>query len=148
MSKVYTRFDRPKCIKQDLTKFLEPVFKWVFDEVKHKKFLVQVGETNVKEYIQSFAEEVDIYNIIKRYESGDLAALNKYGEPKYADVSELPRDRLETESMTSNAVDSFNNLDPRVKELVNNNIGDFLKANLEDIIKKIVDDGKEKKVDE
>lgn len=51
--------------------------------------LVEVGEENVYDYIQSFAASVDINNIMQRFNSGDSSALLQV-QGFYGDFSDVP----------------------------------------------------------
>lgn len=64
---------------------LRPLYKMVDDE------LVEDGQDNIYERIQSFADSVDINKIVERYASGDTYALEQR-LASYVDVTEVPDD--------------------------------------------------------
>lgn len=71
--------------------------------------LVVSSESSMADYIDSFAEECDINNILLRYSCGDVSVLNAR-QGIYADVSAFPADRsksvVKANHTVSDALDS------------------------------------------
>ena len=66
-----------------------------YDTETHLIKVVDAGKEDREEYIQSFASETGVYNILKKYsKTGDISLLNSR-EGFYADVSSLPVDELD-----------------------------------------------------
>lgn len=53
--------------------------------------LVQVGESDLQDYIQSFADECDVTRIVQRYANGDTSVLQRL-QGVYTDVAGVPTD--------------------------------------------------------
>lgn len=62
-----------------------PLYKMVDDE------LIEDGQDNIYERIQSFADSVDINKIVQRYAAGDTYALEQRLS-SYVDVTQAPED--------------------------------------------------------
>lgn len=116
-------------IKQDLSNEFEDTFQEIEPyaiDPKTGKFLndssvpkiVSTGKVNVKEKIQSFAKEVDLYSILEKFAySGDSALLN--ARPcDYGDISDMP-DNLNDFALRVNAqLDKLTSLNPDLAKMV------------------------------
>ena len=60
-------------------------------EVGKEAILVKVGESDLQDYIQSFAEECDVNRIVQRYANGDTSVLQRL-QGVYTDVAGVPTD--------------------------------------------------------
>lgn len=60
-------------------------------EIGKEATLVQVGESDLQDFIQSFADECDVSRIVQRYANGDTAVLQRV-QGVYTDVSGVPTD--------------------------------------------------------
>lgn len=67
-----------------------PIYQRQSDSGKEPT-LVKVGETDLQDYIQSFADECDVTRIVQRYANGDTAVLQRV-QGVYCDVSGVPTD--------------------------------------------------------
>lgn len=66
-----------------------------YDEKLRKEVLVPTDKVDMQAYIDSFADECDIYSILKQYaKTGDVSLLNKR-QGVYADISGLNGDALD-----------------------------------------------------
>lgn len=76
-------------------------FSWS-DEIRD--FIVVDGEKEDRQaYIDSFADEAGVYNVLKKYaRTGDLSILNRV-EGQYIDISDLPVDELNPEALKARA---------------------------------------------
>lgn len=103
-------------------------------DVHGKPILVEDGERNIYEEIQSFEVETDIKTILARYANGDINVLNRKSG-FYGDISGIPTNVNDVMSFGENVGKWFGTLPAFVKEAyktpdellkaVNN--GDFLK---------------------
>lgn len=110
---------------QDLSRVLEPVY-----ELDENNIPIKVGDTNVYEIIQECAEETDIYNVIERFNRGDLLAFRQRDAATAmdGDLSSLPTDLLGSMDNMDRALASFANLPKDVQDAFNNDVLTFMKA--------------------
>lgn len=73
------------------------------------KTLHKIGEHNLQAEIQAEAEENEIGNILKRYEGGDIEALNK-AKAGYVDLTQCPKDLREAQDTVLKLREEFNSL--------------------------------------
>jgi hypothetical protein len=102
----------------------QPVFKRVSDA--HGEHLEKVGETDVQDLIDSYADEVDINRIIRRYTAGDTSVLNRM-QSMYFDATGAPHSLTEAFETVSAARSYFESLPQAVKREFNG-LGGFLSA--------------------
>lgn len=102
----------------------QPVFKRVTDA--HGEHLEKVGETDVQDLIDSYADEVDINRIIRRYTAGDTSVLNRV-QSMYFDATGAPHSLTEAFETVSVARSYFESLPQAVKREFNG-LGGFLSA--------------------
>lgn len=86
--------------------------------------LVHDGYVNTDEEIQSYAESVDIENVIARYLNGDISALNKH-IGQYGDFTNMPKTYAEVLQMQIDARNVFDGLPSEIKEKFNNDPNQF-----------------------
>lgn len=65
-----------------------PMYDMSIDDVTGEPILVKIGEHNIYDYIQSHAEECDIYKMIDRYNKGQTDALFSRYNDNYGDTTE------------------------------------------------------------
>ena len=97
--------------------------------------------------IQAMAPSCDINYIVKRALAGDITALN-VRTSSYADISDIPDNLNDLHEFENMSQKRFNNLDPQIKNLFDN---DFIKfsesvedGTINDIISKFMDSKNEK----
>jgi len=114
----------PKNPQGEFSKY-EPIYSLkIKDGVEE---LVEVGKTNVYEKIQAYAESTYIYNILDRFAGGDVEALD-VRRGFYADVTQLPKTRVE---MLQSMIDSeryFNSLPLEIRQAYDHSLIKFLEA--------------------
>lgn len=76
--------------------------------------LEKVGEIDTFDVINSYADECDLHNIVRRYESGDVNALNR-AQGVFADTTQLPNDLHTANKLLRNAELVYNALDGDLK---------------------------------
>lgn len=86
--------------------------------------LVQNGEENVYDYIQSFRDTVDIHVILKKAMAGDLSGLQRV-QGFYDDATKYPTDRREMLQMVIDAQKNFDMLPLEIKEQFDNDFNKF-----------------------
>lgn len=87
--------------------------------------LVQVGEINTFDQIQSHADSVDIHNILARYANGDETVLNK-AVSMYFDASELPDNMADMYRTVANGEHLFNKLPVDIRAQFNHSFTEFV----------------------
>lgn len=86
--------------------------------------LVKVGETDLQDYIQSFADECDVTRIVQRYANGDTSVLQRV-QGVYCDVSGVPTD-LTTAFETVSAARAYYESLPEAARREFGSLGKFL----------------------
>lgn len=86
----------------------------------HNKKLVKVDSYNISDYINSFADSVDLHSLINKVtQTGDVSYLQQRVDGIYADLSEMPKDRLEWAELVENNMAKvgkiYNSLDAESK---------------------------------
>lgn len=77
--------------------------------------LIQTGEENFYDYIQSFAESVDISVILKKCLNGDYSGLQRV-QGFYADATTMPKTKAEMLQMVIDAQSNFDKLPVEIKK--------------------------------
>lgn len=89
--------------------------------------LVQDGEHNLYEEIQSHRDSTDLSLILNRYFNGDPTALSRV-QGTYMDVTGLPDNIHEAMTLVDNARRDFDTLPPDIKQLFDNDANQFLSS--------------------
>lgn len=97
---------------------------WIYED--GELVFKEKGLTNVYEEIQSFKDQVDIHNIMERYENGDDSALNKV-QAMYIDTVDLPKNYAQLYDAVSKANMVFDSMPATIKQEYNNNPATFWK---------------------
>lgn len=71
--------------------------------------LVEVGQTDLKELHNRDAESCDVNNIVSRFASGDISALQQV-QGSYMDMVGMPSDLRGMHDMISNLENAFNSM--------------------------------------
>lgn len=86
--------------------------------------LVKVGESDLQDYIQSFADECDVSRIVQRYANGDASVLQRL-QGVYCDVTGVPTD-LTTAFQTVSAARAYYETLPEAARREFGSLGKFL----------------------
>lgn len=121
----HSLLNRPKTIPSVVGNGVQPVFEEQL--VDGVSTLVEVGETSLFEFVQASKEDTEIYNILSRYERGDVGALNQ-SQGVYADVVGMPTNLAEAKASIIRFESMFENLSAEDKAKFNNNVNEFLQA--------------------
>lgn len=88
---------------------------------------VVTGKTNIYEKIQASKDDCLVYNILDRFNAGDVSVLNaRHGE--YGDFSEAPKSLAESQQRLIDAENYFNTLPLDVRNEFNHSVLDFLNS--------------------
>lgn len=99
-------------------------FKPVFDTNGHME-LEPCGKDNLYDFIQSWAESVDIHVLMKKYQNGDITALNQR-QGQFIDIADFPTSYAEMFNLMQEAEDKFYELDPSIRAKFNHNFREYL----------------------
>ena len=100
-----------------------PIFKRVSDSGCPAK-LAKIGESDLQDFIQSFADECDVNRIVQRYANGDTTVLQRV-QGMYTDVVGVPTD-LTTAFETVNAARAYYDSLPAAVKREFGSLGKFL----------------------
>lgn len=100
-----------------------PIYQRHCESGKESK-LVKVGESDLQDYIQSFADECDVTRIVQRYANGDTTVLQRV-QGVYTDVSGVPSD-LTTAFQTVSAARAYYEQLPEAARREFGSLGKFL----------------------
>ena len=127
----------------------DPITGEILNDTPYSK-LVKVESMNIQEFIDSF-DDKDIYSMIKNLINDPLGVSRaKLTESMVGDITILPKNIHEAESIIQNGVKAKDSLDPRIVEAINDDaklksvIMEILQAKDASIVKE-VDAGKEAK---
>lgn len=118
------RYKRYRSPFSETGKPVKVTYSSKFDE-KGNIVLEPVGEENVYDYIQSFAESVDINNILARYQSGDTSALNQ-AQGAFGDFSDVPDNWADVLNVVNAGKVNFDKMPPEFKEKFGNDFYRFV----------------------
>ena len=121
----YSRAKRPVTIPCPKCEENVPTFTLKINKETGKKELKKTGETNIYKKIQAAKEDTLIYNIIKRFESGDIEVLNKT-QGTYGNLLNMPRTLAEAQQSLIDAENTFNNLPLDIRRQFNMSSSEFV----------------------
>lgn len=104
---VRSRFNRPRTIASPIGDGHSSVFEERIVEGKTK--LVKVGSEDLNEFVQKSLPETLIYNILRKYENGNIEVLNK-AIGQYFDSTVFPSSLAEAHNIVKSAHKSFESL--------------------------------------
>jgi hypothetical protein len=121
--KVRTIFDSSSPMKftQDLSRTTEDQYALNEDGVPEV-----VGSHDIYQDIQSYKDDVDIYKLIEKFDSGDLLALNQAGEGVYGDTTKIPTNPIEGHKLTAEAIQNWTQLPAGLRKLFDDDIDKFI----------------------
>lgn len=103
---------------------LRPVYSPRFDDNGVME-LIQTGEEDLYDFIQSFKESVDIHVILDRYRRGDINALSRV-QGAYGDFTTVPKTYAEALNALISAENYFNGLPLEVRAQFGHSFQQFL----------------------
>lgn len=87
-----------------------------------------VGSHDIYKEIQSYKDDVDIYKLIEKFDSGDLLALNNAGDGQYVDTTKIPTNVLEGHKLTAEAISNWSKLPSGLRKLFDDDIEKFVSS--------------------
>lgn len=98
----------------------------VFDEVGRVQ-LEEKGSESLYDYIQSFADSVDIHVILKRFANGESDVLSKV-QGFYGDFTQLPTDYAQLLNTVQAGEEMFNSMPVDVRAKFGHSFNEFMTA--------------------
>lgn len=96
----------------------------VFDEAG-RIHLEEKGTENLYDYIQSFADSVDIHVILKRFANGETDVMSKV-QGFYGDFTGLPSNYAEMLNVVQNGENMFMQMPVEMRAKFNHNFNEFM----------------------
>lgn len=90
-----------------------------------RRYLKEVGKTNIYNLIQSHKEETQVYNILEKYEKTNDENLINKRNGAYGDFTNTPRTQMEVLNTINKANNVFAGLDIEVRKEFNNSPEEF-----------------------
>ena len=119
----YSRNDRPVAKVPPIGDGTAPIYEEVFENGVYS--LRETGSENLFDFVQASKEESLVYNIIARYQRGDVNALNRC-QGQYMDVVGMPTNLAEAHATILDVQRKFNSLDPEIRSNFNNDVNVFI----------------------
>lgn len=119
----FSRDNRPVSKVPPIGDGTAPIYEEVFENGAYG--LKQTGTENLFDFVQASKEETLVYNILSRYQRGDLTALNqRVGQ--YLDVVGMPSNLAEAYNTMLNVESKFNSLSPDIRAKFDNDVNVFV----------------------
>lgn len=120
-----TRFNRPKAISSYVPSGVSPVYEERI--VEGVRILVKVNEEPLNEFVQKSLPDTLIYNILDKYNRGNVDVLNKtIGQ--FMDVTQFPTSLAEAQNNIIKAERHFNGLSSDIRRKFDNSPIKFMEA--------------------
>lgn len=87
--------------------------------------LVESGKEDLYDFIQSYAESVDIHVILARFQNGDIDALSRV-QGAYGDFTNMPTSYAELLNRVNEGQSFFNSLPVDIRAKFNHNFAEFM----------------------
>lgn len=120
----YNRSNLPDTIAQPKCEKIIPTYGKEIDKDGTVK-IVETGKTNIYEKIQACKDETLVYNILDRFNAGDVTALNQR-QGTYGDFTEMPKTLVEAQQILIDAEKYFYTLPLEVRKEFNHSVSEFL----------------------
>lgn len=105
---------------------LAPVYEERFD-ANGSVCLVETGKTDLNAFIQAAKENTLVYNILDRFQRGDVSVLDKV-RGFFADVTDMPNSLMEAHQLVTRIANGFDSLPSDIKSEFGNDVNGMLKA--------------------
>lgn len=123
----YSRTKKPATIPAPQCSKFSPTFSLKINKNNGKKELVKTGETNTYEKIQAGKEQTLVYNILDRYNKGEIEVLNQT-QGAYGDFTNMPTSLAEAQQRLIDAEKTFESLPLEVRREFNHSTTEFLSS--------------------
>lgn len=120
----FNKVNNPKTIAAEAGSKYHKTYEVQLDENGHKE-LVQTGETNIYDEIQSYKEDCLIENILARAGVGDMSGFRNT-EGEYIDCTQLPTTLAEAQKTILKIKNEFYKLTPEQREVFGNSAEEYV----------------------
>lgn len=121
----FSRNNRPDTIIPPIGDGTSTKYEEIFDPQSGTYKLVEAGKEDLFSLVQASKQETLVYNIIDRYQRGDVTALSqRVGQ--YMDVVGMPKNMMEAHAVMLDIERKFNALSPDVKSKFGNDVNVFI----------------------
>lgn len=126
MKKWRTQYENNGRIRSEHGERNHKLYGAVFDE-QGRVHLEEKGTESIYDYIQSFADSVDIHVILKRFANGETDVLSKV-QGFYGDFGDLPTDYASMLNAVNSGKDMFNSLPVEIRAKFGHSFDQFMTA--------------------
>lgn len=105
---------------------IAPVYNEIVDNYG-RRTLKQTGVHDLNQFVQTSLPSTLVYNILDRFQQGDLSALQKT-QGFYADVTAVPKSLFEAHRFLSSLEDRFDHLDKDLRAKYDFDFGKFVRS--------------------
>lgn len=119
----YSRTHRPVTVVPPIGDGTAPIYEEIVEN--GATVLKATGKDNLYDIVQASKEESLVYNIIARYQRGDINALNQR-VTQYMDVVGMPTNLAEAYSTMIDVQRKFDSLSPEMKKKFDNDVNVFV----------------------
>lgn len=122
----YSRSNLPETIPQPKCEKIIPTYgKKVNDD--GSICVVETGKTNLYEKIQASKDETLVYNILDKFNAGDVSVLQQR-RGTYGDFTDMPETLVEAQQTLIDAENYFYSLPLEVRKEFNHSVSEFLSS--------------------
>lgn len=121
----YSRSNYPKTIPMPECSKNIPTFTLKINKETGKKELKKTGETNIYEKIQAGLHDSLIYNILERFEKGEVEVMSKM-RGTYGDFTGMPKSLAEAQQTLIDAENTFMSLPLDIRKEFNHDPSQFV----------------------
>lgn len=122
---IYGRFNRPATVPCPVG---DGILRTYETRVKDGKRVIAVAsEASLVDKINEAFPETLVYNILARYERGDMTALSKV-HGQYMDVVGMPSTLAEAQQMLIDIRNDFEAMPPELRRRFNNSVDEFIES--------------------
>lgn len=107
------------------------------------EYLVEVGKHNQYDEVQSYYDSVKIDKLLERIALGDTSMLRNIDDTNYVNTVDLPTTPFEVINLKQSNIEKFNELDPKIKAVFDNDIQKFATAIIDQSFDKVIDNLKQ-----
>lgn len=120
-----TQFRKPERFYTNHGSRIRKTYGASYDD-KGRIVLEETGTENIYDYIQSFAESVDIHVLLKRFANGDTTALQQRMNGVYGDFTQFPTTYAEILNQVIAGENIFNDLPVETRAKFDHSYSQFL----------------------
>lgn len=122
---IHSRFNRPVVIPCPIG---DGILRQYETRIKDGKRVIEVtSEASLFDKVQEALPDTLVYNILARYERGDMTALTKV-HGQYMDVVGMPSTLAEAQQLLIDIRNDFESMPPELRRRFNNSVDEFIES--------------------